>query len=80
MTMMHHAEDTGDAYLTAYGLPDLPEAYEGPDARQLVVYFSSAPNITLGEPVSLADAKWYCRHAGTSGPGWFVGFIPVPEG
>jgi hypothetical protein len=74
---MYHAEDTGNAYLTAYNLPDLPEAYDGADARQLVVYFSSGPNITLGEPVSLADAKRYCRSEGTGGPGWFVGFIPA---
>ena len=74
---MYHAEDTNNVYLAAYNLPDLPEPCDGADARQLIVYFSSGPNITLGEPVSLADAKRYCRSEGTSAPGWFVAFLPV---
>lgn len=61
-----------DSVLEEFGLPELPEAYDGPDARQLWLFRERLEDqkVPLGEPVSLADAQEYCQREDTHGSDW----------
>lgn len=67
--------------VAAFGLPDLPEEYEGDDERggtvELVLYREQQEKIVLIR-VSKEDARAYCSREDTrSGDllaGWFVGW------
>lgn len=74
-------DEEWEAVKAEYGLPELPEEYDGPGARQLVLFRQSLSdeNIVLADRVSLDDAREYCSREDTHGPGWFVGFDRVDD-
>lgn len=68
-------DEEWEAVKAEYGLPELPEEYYGPDAKQLVLFRQdlSDENIVIAGSVSLPDAREYCSREDTHGNGWFVG-------
>lgn len=57
-----------------FGMPELPEAYDGEDSAQLVLFRENDSNIVLAESVSIPDALEYCSREDTHGGGWFAGY------
>jgi hypothetical protein len=62
-----------DAYRAEYGLPEFPEYYDGPGARDLILFRQHGENVCLTQ-CTLEDAREYCNREDTHGSGWFTGF------
>lgn len=72
-------DEEREAVKAEYGLPELPEPYEGPGAKELILFRQLDENIVIADSVSLPDARAYCSREDTHGSEWFVGAQSVAE-
>jgi hypothetical protein len=68
--------DEVEQVMAEYDLPALPDYYDGPGARNLIIFVQQGENILLTQ-CTLADARTYCNREDTRGNGWSTGFEDI---
>ena len=68
--------DDLDQVMAEYGLPGLPQHYDGPGARNLILFRQEDEKVVLTQ-CTLEDAQAYCSRDDTRGNDWFTGFQEV---